>query len=772
MKVSFTHLWAALAVVTFSNVSLAEEEPAFGDKPSNSESVELARSAWTVYRDEGMDAALRFLDTDGRAYIRKSDALARFDFFSMLNSLALFSKEREDPVWSAGVVGWIYRYGRFEGENYWYRNMVPEMYQVHVSAGRYGAAREVINYEMTRLSMDGRTEVEISRFKVLRPLMEDFPGVMLRRPHTEIVNWRNMDFLASVAALDLAEGKWARALEECSVAQDHAVGNIRWHAERPTLQDSEVVIDQLTALWRKGCDVEAEVWDFLGLPELEMKSHTEVAQYRAKKGWDQHYVLFAECQAAHLGFVLGKKDASVVADLNALQAELKGTKRVLPDDLKNVSLLIADIHLRSGNAEPGWQIINGMRKDPAVSANMKFRADREWCRHRVRTGALEEVEPALLALLETARSGGIKREEIDLYRIYSDFLIASGRYEDALRIQNELLRLLRAFNVYPRIPEALYGLAKIRALMGQKLSAEEALAEASEKLDAAKIPAASAARIRATISTPLPAAEKEDDAKPRIDLQPRRSMMVPLAGLPSRGLFSLTNPSGAYESGNLTLTGPGLSARHDADAGQLFVQLGTTGGQPRLVQPLTLAPGSTVLVDFLLDAAKSDAAQTVEISWQPNGGGAEQKAVWSTDKPEAGVSMAVTDASEYLDNPFYLIPVYHLIQYQDDFEQAVDFRVVASQPTRVEMYDQGEQMVFVDAEGDGSFASEGDSISQDLNRNGEPDLRLEASGKERRFMLFVRPVAELKAKDLDLEIQVKIQGEWQTYSTDRIVGAK
>ena len=533
-----------------------------------------------------------------------------------------------------------------------------------------------------------------------------------------------------------------------------------------------MVIDQLTGLWRKGCEVEAEVWNFLGLPELELRAYTEVAQYRKAQGWDQHYVLFAECQAAHLGFLLGKKDASVVADLNALQTELKGTKRVTPDDVMNVSLLIADVHLRGGNAEPGWQIINGMRKDPAVSPNMKFRTDREWCRHRVRTGALEEVEPTLLGLLETARTGGIKREEIDLYRIYSDFLVASGRYEDALRIQNELLRLLRAFNVHPRIPEALYGLAKIRALMGQKLSADEALAEARENLGAAKLPAASVERIRAAISIPLPAAEKEDSAPPRSDLQPRSSLMVPLAGMPARGLFSLTNPSGAYESGKLTLAGPGLSSRHDADAGQFYVQLGTTGGQPRLVQQLTLAPGSTVLVDLLLDTAKTATAQKVEISWQPNDGGAEQKAVWSTDKPEAGVSLAVTDASEYLDNPFYLIPVYHLIQYQDDFEQAVDFRVVASQPARVEMYDEGERLVFVDAEGDGAFAAAGDSIGQDMNRNGDPDLRLQASAKERRFMLFVRPHGKLEKDGLSLDIQVKVQGEWRTYSTDRIVAGE
>ena len=235
MKGRLTHLCAALAVVLVSLSPAAEEEPTFGDKPEHKPSQELARQAYVAYQGGGMDAALRFLDTQGREYIDKSGALERYDFFSMLRSLALFSKEREDTVWSAGVVGWIYRYGRFDGENFWYRTMVADMYQVHVSAGRYGAAREVINYELTRLATDGQTEVEIERFKVLRPLIEDFPGVMLRKPHAEIVNWREMDFLSSLAALDLAEGKWARALEECSVTQEHAVGNLRWHAERPTL---------------------------------------------------------------------------------------------------------------------------------------------------------------------------------------------------------------------------------------------------------------------------------------------------------------------------------------------------------------------------------------------------------------------------------------------------------------------------------------------------------------------------------------------------------
>lgn len=758
----------ACSATFFSPVMSFAEAPSFGNAPINEPARELGRNVYSAYKSGGMPVALKMLDAEGLAFVRSNNAIAQFDYFSMLRDLALFSEEREDQVWSAGIVEWIYRHARSTGDNYWYRNILTDMYQAHVSAGRYGEAREIINYELNRLAEGDDTEMEIYSFKSNGPLMKDFPGI-LRREANKKMNWREAEFLSYAASLDLAEGKWARAMEQSSFTRRHAEGNINWYAQRPTLQDSKIMIDQLMGLWRFSREVEAEIWDFVGLPELELRAHEEVGKFKASDGNAQHYVLISKCRNLQLRFLLGKADASVVDELKRLQVKLKAMNEVAPDDVKEISLSIADVLLRGGRAEEGWVLLDEMRKDASSSSQTRFRANREWCRHRVMIGELDGVEPQLLSLLEISRTGGIKREEIDLYRIYSDFLVASGRYNDALRIQGELIRLLKTFNVYPRLPEAMHGLAKIRALMGQKQSADDALTSARQQLDGIKLPAESIDRIRSIITTPLPAMRQEDTAVAKIDLQPLRSLMIPLVGLPARGLFSLTNPSGKYESGKLSIVGNGLVLRYDANAAQVLVQVGAQNGQARLVHPLTIKPGSTVLVDLSLEMNQKDPSQSVTIEWQPNAGGSKQTAVWKADKPEEGISIAVTDASEYLDNPFYLIPIYHLLQFKGDYDQAVDFRIQSTQPARVEMYDQGEQLIFVDAEGDGQFTTVGDLIGQDMNRNGEPDLRLAAKENERRFMLLIRPLSPLKGKDLELKIQVKIQGVWETHSTDRII---
>jgi hypothetical protein len=768
MNTKIISLLACSAAFLSPVISLAQA-PSFGNAPANETSQELAKKVYATYKSGGMAEAKKMLDGECLTYVRSHNALAQFDFFAMLKGLATFSSEREDPIWSAGIVEWLYGYSRFAGNNYWYRNTLPHMYKALVSAGRYGAAREVINFEFNRVAEAYDSEMDIDKFKSTGPIMKDFPEILRREPKTQ-QNWRDVDFLSHAASLDLAEGKWVRAMEQSSLTRRHAEGNINWYAQRPTLQDSKIMIDQLMGLWRFSREVEAEIWDFVGLPELELRAHEEVAKFKASDGNARHYVLISKCRNLQLRFLLGKADVSVTKEFQRIQDKLKEMNEVVADDVKEISLFMADVLLRSDRAVEGWVILDAMRNDAASSEQSRFRANREWCRHRVIAGKLDDVEPQLLALLEIARAGGIKREEIDLYRIYSDFLVASGRYSDALRIQGELIRLLKAFNVYPRLPEAMYGLAKIKALMGQKQSADDAFAAARQKLDELKLPAESIERIRSIISTPLPTIiQKEDTVTVAVDLQPRRSLMVPLAGLPARGLFSLSNPSGKALSGKLMLEGENLSASYDANAAQVIVQVGGDKGKAKVEQPLALTPGSSILVDLSSEMNQIDASKSVKLEWHPEDGSNKQTAVWNTDMPEDGVSVAVTDASEYLDNAFYLIPVYHLMQFKGEYDEAVDFRIEASQPSRVEMYDQGDQLVFVDADGDGVFKTKGDLIGQDMNRNGEPDLHFAVKENERRFMLYIRPQAPLKGKDLELKIQVKIQGEWQTHSIDRIV---
>ncbi|OYV06575.1 MAG: hypothetical protein CFE26_05555, partial [Verrucomicrobiales bacterium VVV1] len=312
-------------------------------------------------------------------------------------------------------------------------------------------------------------------------------------------------------------------------------------------------------------------------------------------------------------------------------------------------------------------------------------------------------------------------------------------------------------------------LATLNALLGQKDRAIADLAAAKQLSESPKIPEGAKKRLREIIARPLPEASPAiPKVAPIADLQPMRSMMVPLEGLSARGLFTLSNPSGSAITGTLRLQGKGLAFTAAAEP-VVGVEVAKAGGSDTISRALTLPAGEFVFID--LSSAPQSANTQVSIVWSPTNG-ESQTAEWTTDQPESGVSLAITDAAEYLNNPFYLIPFYHLVQYRDTFARALDVRVVASAPARIEFYDSSDELVCVDADGDGAFTSPGDMISKDLNRNGWGDLVLDPKSQELRFRMLVHPAKVVPNGELNLDLQIFDQGKWNTHATDRLVFPK
>ena len=756
--------------IALASFSFAETKERFGNAPPSQAALDLCAKVAKTYQASGIAAALALLNSEGRTFVQTAPALDRFDFFGSIAHEAAFGGGRGDLAWETAATEWIYQYGRYEGEDFWYRDIIDDLYKLYFTSGRYAEARGVISYESNRLAEGRGTEFEVSGFKAKGFIRPDFPEFKRRVMPAELSHYRYAYLMSSMAMQDLAEGKWRRALEEAGITKTVAASTLKWYGTRKNLIDADQMISQMTDVWRSGSDVTAEAYRFLGMKELELAEYQEMVGFKAEEGRAREYVDLAECRAAHLRYSLGTAGAPVIRKLVAAQAKLKSNERVSVDDWQKISLLIADIQFGEGDLKKGWAILDGLLQDPSISPQMDYFASSEWCRHRVAENLLDGVEAKLIRLLEKAREGGVKRQEIDLYQIYARFLIAAGRLNDALRIQNELLRLLHSFDLYPRLPEALHDLARIQALMGQAASAEATHRDARSAFDGKKVPGAFAKRIGDLVASPLPvpAHPAPRAAVAGIDIQPRRSLMIPLASLPARGLFTLANPGGEPQSGKLILKGPGLFAFQHDSSGQLNVELDHDNGLAEITRPLTLAPGEAMRVDLSLAAPKVGDGAAVELVWQPETGPA-QSAAWQAGKAEEGVSAAISDASEYLDNPFYLFPIYHLIQYQDDFEQALDVRLIASQPTRVELYDHNDTLVMVDAAGDGALDSKGDLVSMDFNGNGLPDLRLEPKAKELRFRLFVQPLQTIPAEGLVLELQIRQQGKWFTCATDRLL---
>ena len=745
--------------------------PMFGDAPEDKAATALAGKIAATHRSEGVEKAVSLLDKEGRAFIRNSGATARFDFFSSLMAEAMAGRGRANQEWSLALTEWCYLYCRDVGEDYWCDKFTPEMHRGYFQAGKYGAARKVLEFDRLR-QLENQEDLDITTFPVSGPFDPAFPAIAKRAPgKMRNLPTKKFSIFIAQARQDLAEGKWQRAMEAAAMGYTNAMGMYSWHKQRPNLTDSKNMMTDMTGHWRRLRTVMASGYRFLDLKELELKECRELISFNPEEGREYWDVQMAKARARHLKCMLGQSDSSVLKELEEIRQDLLTPAFNALDDADRVHLMMADIHFLSGGGDKGWEIIDKIRGNQQLSRDMKYEVAMEWCRQRVASGKFDAVESELVGLLEIAREGGLKQREIALYEIYAGLLIGLGRYEDALVIQNELLRLLRSFDLFTRVPSALGQLARIQAAMGQGAQAEATLDEAREKLENARIPDEAKSRLRAALDVPLPApAERFQSNQEGTDLQPTRSLSIPLAGLPARGLFTLTNFSGAEARGELNFRGSGLVFRDAGDA-MIALDVDDPKGKPSLSRRISLPAGSVELIDFSRWEEAGNKESRVVLEWKPEKG-KPQAAEWKAEQEEKAVSIAVTDAAEYMDNPFYLIPIYHLLQYQDTFARAADLRVVASLPARVELYNEKDELVFVDAQGDGLFTVEGDMVSQDLNRNGFGDLELKADAKETRFRMFVRPLKVEPGKEITFDLQLFEAGKWTTFSSDRLVFPK
>jgi tetratricopeptide (TPR) repeat protein len=743
----------------------------FGKTPVSEAAKQLNARIIQTYKSQGIEPAIQLLDKEGRAFLNQSDATAQFDFFNFLQVESNTNGGIHHQEWCLALTHWNYQYCLKEGDSFWLSSWTPMMHEKYISAGKYGMARAVIDYERARLLESGK-ELEVNQMKTIRPANPEFPTIGFKTIGArERITAKEYAFFLSTAEQDLAEGRWQRAMEAAYLAANDSIGTEKWYQKNPQLTDSKVMISKSTSRLREAQYAISDGYRFLELREAELDALQELPKFNPAEEWGMNLVQFANCRVLHLEAILGSKGSEVIAEIEKISKEMCSNPNIPIDDAALLSLLMADVHFHTGNAEAGWKVINGLRAEKDITRDTRYEIDSEWCRHRVATGQTEGVESVLIDLLKIAREGGLKQREIKLYETYARLLVALGRFEDALFIQQELIRLLRSFDLTPRIPGALQQLAVIHALMGEKALADRNVKEASQLLADAKLPEVCKKRIRILLEKPLPSVIKPQEAQAGCDLQPMRSMMIPLEGLPSRGLFTLTNYSGKEQCGELLLAGEGLVFRDDATSSLIGVDVSSAKGNAEISRKVTIGAGDFLVIDLSRQMSPESKRATVAINWKPSEG-EEQTAEWTGETVEKGVSLAVTDAGEYLDNPFYLVPIYHLLQYKDAFEQVADLRVIASKTTRIELYDQNDELVFVDADGDGAFTSEGDIVSKDLNRNGAGDLVLENSAKESRLRLFVRPKELIPGSELSLDVQLFKQGDWISYATDRILFPK
>ncbi|MBN2685936.1 MAG: hypothetical protein JXR40_11705 [Pontiellaceae bacterium] len=393
----------------------------------------------------------------------------------------------------------------------------------------------------------------------------------------------------------------------------------------------------------------------------------------------------------------------------------------------------ARIYHAMGKKTEAWSIVNELFKEAEQDVNPRriMRVmDTAIDLALADGGTHPELENWLKTTLTDARKMGNKIKEIPLYEKYADFLVIKERYTEAVTIQREAVRLSQAVRLPKRLAQNQTRLADIQKQMPT----------------------------RSIVKTE------------RTDIQPRLSYSAALPEQAVHGRFYLYNPSIQTSKGTLLLSGTIEQTAWVKEQEWLMLSTSPLYENAESSLSITLSPGKTCVIDMTGVPLENGAGGTVNCQWIPEDT-AEASAFseWNYEAAQTEKRTAIIDAHEFIDNPYYLIPINHMLQrIESDQPQAVDFSVSASSPMRIESYDSvSGQLLAVDANGDGDFLDAGDLVVGDTNQNNWPDLFLKENEKRASLVMYVKPLAPI-TQEIELTISIQIDGEWQTDATDVI----
>lgn len=463
------------------------------------------------------------------------------------------------------------------------------------------------------------------------------------------------------------------------------------------------------------------------------------------------------------------KDALILADTAA---------QTIADDIRSSRADImfgwlnkARIYHALGHRQEAWIIVDELFEKTAKDVNLHH-----WVRMLDTAidlaladgGTRPELEAWLVLALDNARLAGNKFEELPLYEKYAQFLMIKGRYAEAVQIQQEAVRLSKAMNLPKRLEDNLATLASMNQAWENQNLVQSADTESPENApnntEESTTPSIST-------TTTLPASETGGSTAKTIavDIQPRSSISASLQGQAAYGRFYVYNTSIVAQQGVLYLTGP-IDQIQWQNEEWLTASASPVFESVQVSHDLKLEAGESCIIDITGLPLEDGRGAAILCQWIPGGQhDASVSGSWSYQTAETEKRTAVIDAHEIQNNPFYLIPIHHMVQRIDTTQQqVVDFSVQASSPMRIESYNAATgKLLSVDANGDGDFQDRGDLIVSDDNRNSWPDLVFEQSQKLSSLVMYVQP-CEPTTADTELTISIQINDVWQTDAVDVI----
>ncbi len=728
-----------------------------------------------LYHEGKRAEALAQLD---RSFRLAKDELGHSGFFySEVWSEAQIRSGATDEEWGLDVFLYLLRRGhgndarstrRLSGREYLLGGNILSKLR---SVGRITEAREVNLIQQNSLRVHERLDTANRPYKDLGPLYDFLPAARKREfpimykdvfPETPpgiFIDYPRMYAVQYTAFAVLDTGDWVRAAELHRWFTDYTAK----YSITGKPRGEEVVRNALHCYGAL-----ASICLMHGHPEAAI---AEYDAFLAKSRQDNYPIYGPDPLSAKLSKMIIQIDHGTLPDNTievALEAATRMEKFTYYSRLRKFKAWtgLARIYHATGDRKRAWGLLDELAAKAKDDVNPHYQIALLYPMIDLALkegGTHPELEGWLIRLLQFERSMGNKFNELPLYEKYAKFLTLNGRLSEAVQILQEAIRLSVAMNIPSREKQN-------RDALRQLLSARGLLAgrnEGPEKAGSAKGSPSSSPGGNSP-AKPAPAAE---DTR-QVDVQPLSSHAMIVPDSTAHGRFYVTNPSSLEKTGSLQVVGPIVSEDWD-EANDLSIEVDAAAPVKTMTHRLTLSPGASCVVDIKGEGGLKDIGTKVSCAWMELGKPVSD-GIWIYQTSEIATRRAVIDAHAVKANPFYLVPIRHMIQRagNDTERDRVDFKISASKPMRIEVYDQsGTKLICVDSNGDGDFQDKGDIIHRDLNGNQLPDITLEEGEGLASLVMYVGSGGsgpEVGKDPHEISISILEDGEWHLDAVDVI----
>lgn len=711
-------------------------------------------------KEKGNEQAIAYLSDRFRQAVKTP---LFYEAFSYFWTEAQVRSGAENALWASMIYDLLFTICLEEGGYHSAMDVTSNVCSTLSSSGRFGRLAEVIAiWENGHKNAGNR--MDISSYQDLGPAISCLPEIRHRdMPITfpsekPVADGSNSGrFHVNQAGAFENYASWLHAAGRWQEALEYTV----WIRDWATNKKTQEPIGEYATAWYAATSTLISRLEYMGFHDEALALVEEGLAAPHGQTYHGRWKIFLAADHLRSLMLLDRAPADIFEQYADLVGKAKSNGHISRDGVWAIQTQMAEALVKSGRPQEGEVLFDQLVAEGSGAAR------RSRLTHWIQSGRTDGVEDELKDLLRVSRETGQKMNEYSLYRDYADFLEKTGRHREALLMRREVIRLAQSFRLFTHLPLEQSKLAVLLMRLGDKAGSREQAEIARAQLDGGRLPGSIAAGIRANLAKLNnligdSIAEQQEDRS--IDLQPHRSMVIPITDLPWTTYLTLTNPGKQAVAGKLIIEGPSVECSLNGDTGDINITLIGSGNEPATKEfACSVDPGTYRLVHLASGAANRTEGQ-IRISWQDARSSSNASVV--LEAPESGVSGAIIQAGEYRANPFYGVPMFLQYVGKDDVPASPPLRFVCSHSSRVEVYQLDGTPLAIDAQGNGSLLNQGDELF--VKSDGAGNMILPLSNGSAAMTLILYPEKGIPEEGLTIDIEAFTDGSWQLYSRNRL----